>query len=172
MLSNNLNKLCVTNSKSSLFLFRLSAQTVDYTVDFKSDLYLALAVQMKVNREMKKAIVGSPLIFTRDALTISAFTDKYEVIKQFPLEIKKCAWKHWWMSYWIIELAVARRHKGIKRNIWGMTCKLGNGQPARGMTWPTKPKREQGNGGGGGDRYRLPRSSGRPAHSNSGAVRV
>ncbi len=91
MLSNNLNKLCVTNSKSSLFLFRLSAQTVDYTVDFKSDLYLALAVQMKVNREMKKAIVGSPLIFTRDALTISAFTDKYEVIKQFPLEIKKCA---------------------------------------------------------------------------------
>lgn len=55
------------------------------------------------------------------------------------------------MSYWIIELAVARRHKGIKRNIWGMTCKLGNGQPVRGMTCPTKPKREQGNGGWGID---------------------
>lgn len=62
----------------------LRAQTVHYRVDFESDLYLARAVQMKVNRDMKKAIVGSPLIFTRDILTISAFTDKYEVIKQFP----------------------------------------------------------------------------------------
>lgn len=29
-----------------------------------------------------------------------------------------------------------------------MTCKLGNGQPARGMTWPAKPKREGVWGGG------------------------
>lgn len=75
-LSNNLNKLYVS--------LIASPHSFSSGSEHKQLIIQLISVQMKVNREMKKAIVGSPLIFTRDVLTISAFTDKYEVIKQFP----------------------------------------------------------------------------------------
>lgn len=98
-----------------------------------------------------------------------ADTEELYVIMNFQLSGVQITCTFWLMAPKKIELILARRHKRIKLNIWGMTCTLKIASQQR--EW--KGLLSQGEGRRKGiDRYTLPQSSGHPAHSNSGAVKA